>query len=320
MTFYGSQISDHDHDGDQLVIDFDHECDGDGDGDDEFDKMLQHIREVTSDECETISLLTEKVVEEFVRYNITSGKRDCLNGKNDVDLSTCKKKRGSQDHIVFKSKKKGNNKKNGYSCSIIKSSSTEDNLKAKKKEKKTRRNDMDSDIDDKEEKGIKRITKILFPTDMNDHHDRLSMPMNQIKDFQGLLKDEEEKELSKPKTETDGLMVKLFDLASTGRTPGHNNDCVLTMRLRKWDWNMKKSCSYMLTSWKNVLNKRVLRTNDVVQIYSFRRNENLCFALIKVSDGQGCRDGAFGSSSSNTNQGNGASASSQGKINEDRAS
>ncbi|KAJ6422197.1 hypothetical protein OIU84_027193 [Salix udensis] len=69
------------------------------------------------------------------------------------------------------------------------------------------------------------------------------------------------------------------------------------MRLRKWDMNTSR-CLMLTTSLEEcALNKGVLQEIDFVQIYSFRRNENLCFVLIKVCDRQGCRDGAFGSRS-----------------------
>ncbi|KAL9345107.1 hypothetical protein Peur_062782 [Populus x canadensis] len=351
MEYLGRLISDDHHD--PLYLDFDREFDDDGDGED-FDGMLQHIREATSDEDEALRLLTQKVAEEFVRYNVTSRKKGYLKDKKDVrcvnplGLSIPWRMRGNRDHIPFISKKKRSNnmKRRSYFFSPVdRSTSAGDKIEAQRKQNKRR------GIDGKGE-GVKRstankrkvakvslkklgfdqldfsdeirpliswqggtdkdfklrITKKLFQTDMSDYHDRLSMPMNQIKDLEGFLNDEENKELAKPKSETNGIEVKLFDLSSVSHsaTLGHddqnvNGISIETLRLRKWNMNTS-SCYVLNTSWNSVLNKGVLKENDFVQIYSFRRNENLCFVLIKISDGQGCRDGAFGNRS-NANEG-----------------
>ncbi|KAF9661559.1 hypothetical protein SADUNF_Sadunf19G0081300 [Salix dunnii] len=340
MEYLGRLISD-DHGRDPLYFDFDWEFDDGGDAEG-FDGMLQHIREVTSDEGEALRLLTQKVAEEFVWYNVTSREKDYLKDKNGVrcgkppGLSIPRRMRGDRDQIPFVSKKKrSDNKKKSRSyffSSVDRSTRAEDKIEAQRKRKKRTRG-----VDEKGE-GVKRltgkkkrkvekvclkklgfdqldfsdeikpliswqegtdedfklrITKRLFQTDMSDYHDRLSMPMNQIKDFEGFLNDEENKELAKPKSETKGIEVKLFDLTGVSH--------IETMRLRKWDMKTS-SCLMLTTSWKSVLNKGVLQKNDFVQIYSFRRNENLCFVLIKVCDGQGCRDGAFGNRMKNEDE------------------
>ncbi|KAJ6297250.1 hypothetical protein OIU78_022892 [Salix suchowensis] len=356
MEYMGRLISD-DHDRDPLYFDFDREFDDDGDVEG-FDGMVQHIREVTSDEDEALRLLTQKVAEKFVRYNVTSRKNNCLKDNNDarcVQPLGPGTMRGNRDHIPFISKKKRSDSKKKsrsyFFSSVGRTTRAEDKIEAQRKQKKrtrgidergegakrsTKKKKRNRGIDERGE-GAKRstgkkkrkvekvclkklgfdqldfsdeikpliswqegpdkdfklrITKRLFQTDMSDYHDRLSMPVNQIKDFEGFLNDEENIELAKPKSETKGIEVKLFDLTGASH--------IKTMRLRKWDMNTS-SCLMLTSSWKSVLNKGVLQENDFVQIYSFRRNENLCFVLIKVCDGQGCRDGAFGSRSNIAN-------------------
>ncbi|KAJ6422194.1 hypothetical protein OIU84_027190 [Salix udensis] len=337
MEYMCRLISD-DHDRDPLYFDFDREFDDDGDVEG-FDGMLQHIREVTSDEDEALRLLTQKVAEKFVWYNVTSRKNNCLKDNNDsrcVKPLETSEMRGNRDHIPFISKKKrSDNKKKSRSyffSSVGRTTRAEDKIEAQRKQKKRISRGKDErgegakrstgkkkrkvekvclkklgfdqlDFSDEikpliswqegpDEDFKLRITKRLFQTDMSDYHDRLSMPVNQIKDFEGFLNDEDNMELAKPKSETKGIEVELFDLTGASH--------IETMRLRKWDMNTS-SCLMLTTSWKSVLNKGVLQENDFVQIYSFRRNENLCFVLIKVCDGQGCRDGAFGSRSNIAN-------------------
>ncbi|KAF9670562.1 hypothetical protein SADUNF_Sadunf13G0081900 [Salix dunnii] len=121
-----------------------------------------------------------------------------------------------------------------------------------------------------------RITKRLFQTDMNEQHDRLSMLQNQIKDLQGFLNDEEKRNC--PNTNLKIMASRRSCLiwpALTVFIPGHDDEQKVsdtsagTMRLRKWD--MKNSSPFILFS-----NKKVLKESDIVQIYSFKRNENLC--------------------------------------------
>ncbi|KAJ6422199.1 hypothetical protein OIU84_027195 [Salix udensis] len=253
MEYMGRLISD-DHDRDPLYFDFDREFDDDGDVEG-FDGMLQHIREVTSDEDEALRLLTQKVAEKFVWYNVTSRKNNCLKDNNDarcVKPLETSEMRGNRDHIPFISKKKRSRQESRRKGSAEGKMREERVLRGRQGKKK------------------RKVEK----------------------DFEVFLNDEENMELAKPKSETKGIEVELFDLTGASH--------IETMRLRKWDMNTS-SCLMLTTSWKSVLNKGVLQENDFVQIYSFRRNENLCFVLIKVCDGQGCRDGAFGSRSNIAN-------------------
>jgi hypothetical protein len=82
---------------------------------------------------------------------------------------------------------------------------------------------------------------------------------------------------------------------------GDEKDSTFTSQLRLKQWNMKNSSSYALrSSWNDVMVRNVgaLHQDDYVQIYSFRRNEELWFVLIKESDHEeGRTDGVFGRTS-----------------------
>ncbi|KAJ6422196.1 hypothetical protein OIU84_027192 [Salix udensis] len=132
MEYMGRLITD-DHDRDPLYFDFDREFDDDGDVEG-FDGMLQHIREVTSDEDEALRPPTRKVAEKFV----------------------CEM-RGNRDHIPFISnKKRSDNKKKSRSyffSSLVGQPVLEDKIVARRKRKKR----IDRGIDERGE-GSKRST------------------------------------------------------------------------------------------------------------------------------------------------------------------
>lgn len=115
-----------------------------------------------------------------------------------------------------------------------------------------------------------RIMKQVFRTDMNMHHDRFSMPLNQINGVKDFLR----------RNEIEGTEVRLVEM-------GFKDDSVhqSTMRLRKWHIN--SNISYVLASnWSDFLkrNEGALKENDIVQVYSFRRDGKLWCVLAKVMD------------------------------------
>ncbi|WCJ38640.1 hypothetical protein M5689_019689 [Euphorbia peplus] len=117
------------------------------------------------------------------------------------------------------------------------------------------------------------ITKRLFATDLNTHHDRLAIPANQAKDNCGFLTTEEKALLD---IQGNTLDVELIEPS------------LEESKLKLVKWNYKQSYSYNLrTSWNNVLKRnidRFFKLNDVIQLWSFRVNGQLWFALQKVQD------------------------------------
>ncbi|KAJ6876946.1 hypothetical protein NC651_029843 [Populus alba x Populus x berolinensis] len=135
-----------------------------------------------------------------------------------------------------------------------------------------------------------RIMKQVFKTDMNMHHDRFSMPVNQIKDIKDFLKE----------NEIEGTEVKLVEM-------GLKDDDVhqSTMRLRKCHIN--SSISYVLASnWSDFLrrNEGALKENDIVQVYSFRRDGKLWCVLIKIMDADDVARGTAASERSTAQENN----------------
>ncbi|KAJ6894565.1 hypothetical protein NC652_028357 [Populus alba x Populus x berolinensis] len=115
-----------------------------------------------------------------------------------------------------------------------------------------------------------RIMKQIFKTDMDKHQERFSMPLNQIKGGHEFLN----------KMETKSTEVKLVELGLEG-----GNVHQSTMRLRRWQIN--STVSYVLTSnWNDVLDRNAgaLKVDDIVQVYSFRRDQKLWLVLLKVRD------------------------------------
>jgi hypothetical protein len=118
------------------------------------------------------------------------------------------------------------------------------------------------------------------------------MPCRQINECESLLIGDEKTNIC----QGDGIGVTLVELGL-----GDEKDSTFTSQLRLKQWNMKNSSSYALrSSWNDVMVRNVgaLHQDDYVQIYSFRRNEELWFVLIKESDHEeGRTDGVFGRTS-----------------------
>ncbi|XP_024987866.1 B3 domain-containing protein At2g31420-like [Cynara cardunculus var. scolymus] len=114
------------------------------------------------------------------------------------------------------------------------------------------------------------IQKILYATDLAKNQNRLSMPMNQLETLDFLTSDE------KQLLDRDGE----FKVPLLGPTlQMHTNPMTLRM------WNLKSTSNYVLkTNWNQFVekNKEYLTANTTVQVWSFRREEKLCFAIACV--------------------------------------
>ncbi|XP_002522010.3 putative B3 domain-containing protein At2g27410 [Ricinus communis] len=117
------------------------------------------------------------------------------------------------------------------------------------------------------------IMKQLFETDLKTGQDRLSIPEKQVRD-PTFLEDHEKKIIS-----DDGrIRVSVIEPC------GFDSE----MCFRKWPMNT--TFIYALTSsWRSVFlreeNEELLKKNAVVQLWSFRVNGKLCFALVNVRKG-----------------------------------
>ncbi|KAF1877571.1 hypothetical protein Lal_00040287 [Lupinus albus] len=116
------------------------------------------------------------------------------------------------------------------------------------------------------------ITKSLFDSDLNGQQNRLSIPSTKIENA-NFLREGELEDLDRGKS----MEVKLIEPSLE----------VTSIILAKWNMrknNGKISFSYVLRSpsWKKVIRDNQLRINDNIQVWSFRVQEELCMAMVKI--------------------------------------
>ncbi|KAB5524116.1 hypothetical protein DKX38_021865 [Salix brachista] len=120
------------------------------------------------------------------------------------------------------------------------------------------------------------VEKQLYHTDMNDTNSRLSIPVRQViaKKF---LKEEEKRAL----VDGDCLKVKILEPSL---------EMVSDMNLKQWNMFKEKgsvSSSYVfITHWNSLRRRNHLRLFDRIQVWSFRVENDLYFALVKVGEGE----------------------------------
>ncbi|XP_071708916.1 uncharacterized protein [Rutidosis leptorrhynchoides] len=116
------------------------------------------------------------------------------------------------------------------------------------------------------------IQKMLYDSDMKDDQNRLTMPCNQLETFDFLKA--HEKELLDAK---DQFVVQV--MGPTLRM----YDQKLTLKM----WSVNSTRSYVLkTNWNDFREeyKDVLVETAIVQVWSFRKDGNLCFAIVVVEN------------------------------------
>ncbi|KAL4337871.1 hypothetical protein HN51_047970 [Arachis hypogaea] len=117
------------------------------------------------------------------------------------------------------------------------------------------------------------IQKTLYQSDLDPQQNRLSIPSQQVKDKDFLLPTELES-----LEEKNGIKVKLIQpsLEITELT-------LIKWFMHKGPGSKKVSISYILRSnWVKVAKANNLEKNDVVQVWSFRVDEKLCMAIVKL--------------------------------------
>ncbi|XP_027769883.1 B3 domain-containing protein At3g25182-like [Solanum pennellii] len=119
------------------------------------------------------------------------------------------------------------------------------------------------------------IKKILFDTDVNSAEGRLSIPQNQMSN-KFLNTGEEQLLNTRNGAKMSEMNVSLIE-------PSRQ---VSQINLRKWTMNKsngKTSSSYVLVkNWNDVRKRNGLKSGMKMQLWAFRKDENLCFALVKV--------------------------------------
>ncbi|XP_015899284.2 putative B3 domain-containing protein At5g35780 [Ziziphus jujuba] len=162
------------------------------------------------------------------------------------------------------------------------------------------------------------IQKQLTETDLKAHHNRLLIPVRQIIDGD-FLTDAEKSILSRHQV--------IEDIPLLMKQPNEERMEVMNINMTQWDmakqFGKASSCNYVLrTSWQDVARTNRLQKDDVVQIWSFRVQEDtLHLALVVVhranhqlrlsaNTGSTSTAGSAGTNESST--GNNGSSSSSG--------
>ncbi|KAL6541313.1 hypothetical protein OROHE_011021 [Orobanche hederae] len=106
------------------------------------------------------------------------------------------------------------------------------------------------------------IEKDLFLTDVSTSQARLSVPYRQVKNK--FLSSYEEAELASER----GIPVAVVQ------------PCLKERRMTFKSWK-KNSMYVLINGWNNVCRENGLKARILIQLWSFRRNSELCFALVK---------------------------------------
>ena len=114
------------------------------------------------------------------------------------------------------------------------------------------------------------IQKKLSKTDMKGHYARLSIPKGQMR--AEFLSEEDQITLQ----QNDGIRCKGMEVLLI--QPSLEESYIL---LKKW--KSGSSLSYVLSSpWNEVATKNGLKSDDIIQLWSFKVEHKLCLALIKL--------------------------------------
>ncbi|KAK8582869.1 hypothetical protein V6N13_069637 [Hibiscus sabdariffa] len=110
------------------------------------------------------------------------------------------------------------------------------------------------------------IQKTLFFSDVNTTASRFSVPFSQVKTHDFLTGTEAQSLADK-----NPMQVRLLEPSMKETTLTFNR------------WEMSKTKLYVMTkAWNSVVQHNKLEEGNVVQLWSFRVNSELCFALVKV--------------------------------------
>ncbi|XP_076955212.1 B3 domain-containing protein At2g31720-like [Bidens hawaiensis] len=116
------------------------------------------------------------------------------------------------------------------------------------------------------------IQKTLFESDLNTTQNRLNMPIKQL-----LTRPHEfltAEEIHVVNESKEGIEVRVVGPAMQ----------MYKRPLRLKMWHMKRNDNYVLkTNWNNfVADNKVLEKHKKIQVWSFRKHRQLCFAIVPV--------------------------------------
>nr|XP_043625886.1 putative B3 domain-containing protein At3g24850 [Erigeron canadensis] len=123
------------------------------------------------------------------------------------------------------------------------------------------------------------IQKKLFASDLKQSQNRLSMPFNQLETHDFLTPDEIEI-LNRHKHDENCLTKLGIEVGLLGPT-FEMYDKKIEFKI----WDMQKTHNYVLiTNWYNFVmdHKNILKEGANIQVWSFRKKQELCFAVACV--------------------------------------
>ncbi|PON42206.1 B3 domain-containing protein [Parasponia andersonii] len=136
------------------------------------------------------------------------------------------------------------------------------------------------------------IQKEIWPSDVSKNNNRFSIPEGQVGPPDEFLRQDEKERMKEREagdgTKIKGLQVLLFtdnilDDHRNGNSTNNLNQCRLSLK----QWKMGSNFPYNLVSgWFKVVEDNNIAQHDVVQLWSFRIQSQLCFALVKVDPSQ----------------------------------
>ncbi|KAM1095866.1 hypothetical protein ACFXTH_010627 [Malus domestica] len=251
-----------------------------------FNRILEEIKQVAKDRNEEIDLLTKRVLMDIIQFETKSKKGILTNHDEEKVASTST---SADVHDIQKSKNRGfgsSKDQVGYIKELMKKRQRETTERVCMRSSLSIPSlPLDLPIEFKNMihslcgSHVKLvIEKKIFATDLNTHHDRLSMPENQVVDKR-FLSEQHDQELKL----RGSLVVKVID---------HNLKVHDKLGFTKW--KSTSSFSYVLNSgWKKIIEsqKNKLFVKDTIQVWSFRvkidkknpiYRERLCFAIVKL--------------------------------------
>lgn len=273
---------------------------------DSFDKIVEEVKAVSRDPVEQDQLLTERIVFNLIQSKARKAEAS-ISKQNNYNQEKAASTSAGNYHMKIRKQSLGSSKdEDEYKCIEEEVSKLIKKKQNKAKKAVSMRSalssipsmppDMPMEFKNKIQSlhGFRVqlvIQKEIFPTDLSPHHDRLSMPKNQVSnpDFLG----EQDKKILKLE---GSIRVKVID-------PNLNE---YELRLSEWKFKSrscsglsksKRSSSYVLNSgWYKISEnkKNKLQRKDIIQVWSFRVNnddnppvygeEHLCFAVVKLTD------------------------------------
>ncbi|KAL6278907.1 hypothetical protein ACE6H2_022508 [Prunus campanulata] len=275
---------------------------------DSFDKIVEEVKAVSRDPVEQDQLLTERIVFDLIQSQARKAEAS-ISKQNNYNQEKAASTSAGNYHMKIRKQSLGSSKdEDEYKCIEEKVSKLIKKKQNKAKKAVSMRSalssipspppDMPTEFKNKIQSlhGFRVqlvIQKEIFRTDLSSHHDRLSMPKNQVsnQDFLG--------EQDKKKLKLEGsIRVKVID-------PNLNE---YELRLSEWKFKSRScsglskskrssSSSFVLNSgWSKISEnkKNKLEKKDIIQVWSFRVNnddnppiygeERLCFAVVKLTD------------------------------------